>query len=191
MKASKFKYPLIVLMVVFVYVFASEFINKDKCLDSGGSWNSALQICETESFSSVNLVKVDKSEAKMMLFSDGKLVREYDVVFGANPQGHKQQEGDEKTPEGTYSLDYKKEDSSFYRAMHIDYPNNIDTANANKRGVSAGGFIMIHGQRNYLGWLSAIMQNFNWTDGCIALTNDEMDDFMELVSVGTEIQIEW
>ncbi len=191
MRASNFKYPLMALTVVFVYLFASEFIRKDKCLDSGGSWNSPLQICETEAFAQVDLVKVDKSEAKMMLYSNGKLVREYKVVFGAVPQGHKQQEGDEKTPEGIYTLDYKKEDSSFYRAMHINYPNQRDIINADKLGVSPGGFIMVHGQRNYLGWLSSIMQNFNWTNGCIALTNEEMDDFMELVSVGTKIQIDW
>ncbi|PKF53831.1 hypothetical protein CW748_17620 [Alteromonadales bacterium alter-6D02] len=125
----------------------------------------------------------------MILLSHGQIVREYNVALGSNPQGHKQQEGDERTPEGTYTLDYKKEDSSFYRAMHINYPNTHDKAQAKKLGVSAGGFIMVHGQRNDLGWFAPIMQLFNWTDGCIALTNQEMDDFMNLVTVGTKIQI--
>ncbi|WP_344795783.1 L,D-transpeptidase family protein [Litoribacillus peritrichatus] len=136
-------------------------------------------------------MKVDKSESKMFLLDGEFVVKEYHVAFGANPKGHKKQEGDEKTPEGTYTLDYKKEDSSFYRAMHINYPNEIDKANAKKLGVSPGGFIMIHGQRNNLGWLSVITQRFNWTNGCIALTNREMDEFMKLVNVGTEIQIYW
>lgn len=127
----------------------------------------------------------------MMLLSQGEVVREYDVVFGASPQGHKQQEGDQKTPEGVYTLDYKKEDSSFYRSMHVTYPNAQDKQHAAERGVSPGGFIMVHGQRNYMGWLSPIMQNFNWTDGCIAITNNEMDDFMNLVDVGTKIDIHW
>ncbi|MFE8070010.1 L,D-transpeptidase family protein [Marinobacteraceae bacterium S3BR75-40.1] len=140
---------------------------------------------------SVDLVHIDKSERKMYLLDDGAVVREYDVAFGANPKGHKQQEGDERTPEGSYTLDYKKEDSSFYRAMHISYPNAQDRANAAKRGVSPGGFIMVHGQRNWLGWLAPLTQRFNWTDGCIALTNSDMDEFMKLVTVGTEIQIEW
>ncbi|WP_203142926.1 L,D-transpeptidase family protein [Marinobacter mangrovi] len=139
----------------------------------------------------VDLVKVDKSERKLYLIDDGTVVKEYDVAFGANPKGHKQQEGDERTPEGTYTLDYKKEDSAFYRAMHVRYPNAQDRADAKKRGVSPGGFIMVHGQRNWLGWLAPITQHFNWTDGCIALTNSEMDEFMDLVQVGTEIQIEW
>jgi murein L,D-transpeptidase YafK len=142
-------------------------------------------------FAEVDLVKVDKSERKMYLMEGDVVVKEYHVAFGANPKGHKQQEGDEKTPEGEYTLDYKKEDSAFYRAMHISYPNENDKDNAQKLGVSPGGFIMVHGQRNWLGWLSPITQRFNWTNGCIALTNSEIDEFMELVEVGTKIQLEW
>lgn len=140
---------------------------------------------------SVDLVKVDKSDSKMYLISKGKIIKEYHVALGDNPEGHKQQEGDEKTPEGTYSLDYKKENSSFYRAMHISYPNAQDIAAAKSKGVSAGGFIMVHGQRNGLGWLALMTQQFNWTNGCIALTNSEMDEFMDLVETGTEINIQW
>lgn len=143
------------------------------------------------SYADVDLVKVDKSEAKMYLLSGDEVVKEYHVAFGANSKGHKQEEGDERTPEGEYVLDYKKEDSSFYRAMHISYPNESDIAKANELGVSPGGFIMVHGQKNWFGWLSPITQRFNWTNGCIALTNSEMDEFMEMVKVGTKIKIEW
>ncbi|OZG72833.1 hypothetical protein BTA51_12705 [Hahella sp. CCB-MM4] len=139
----------------------------------------------------VDLVKIDKSERKMYLLEGDEIVREYSVALGANPKGHKQQEGDEKTPEGTYILDYIKEDSSFYRAMHISYPNEQDVENAKNLGVSPGGFIMVHGQRNWLGWLAPITQMFNWTNGCIALINSDMDEFMQLVNIGTEIRIEW
>lgn len=142
-------------------------------------------------FARVDKVKVDKSDNKMYLLDNGKVIKEYHVAFGGSPKGHKQQEGDQKTPEGTYSLDYKKEDSSFYRSMHISYPNSQDTNNAKMKDLSAGGFIMIHGQRNWLGWLSPLTQNFNWTNDCIALTNSEMDEFMDLVEVGTEIHIQW
>lgn len=139
----------------------------------------------------INLVKVDKSDRKMYLLDNGRIVKAFRIALGASPKGHKQQEGDEKTPEGTYYLDYKKEDSSFYRAMHITYPNELDKENARKKGVSPGGFIMVHGQRNWLGKIASFAQSFDWTDGCIALTNHEMDEFMRLVKVGTEIQIEW
>ncbi len=137
----------------------------------------------------IDLVLVDKSEMKMYLLSEGRRLKEYHVVFGGNPEGHKQQEGDERTPEGKYVLDYKKSDSSFYKSIHISYPNEEDKAKAEKMGVSPGGFIMIHGQKNGFGWLSWLMQRFNWTDGCIAVTNSEMDEIWQLVKVGTPIEI--
>ena len=137
----------------------------------------------------VDLVLVDKSEQKMYLLSKGKQLKEYHVVFGSNPKGHKLQEGDERTPEGKYVLDYKKADSSFYKAIHISYPNEEDKAKAKKMSVSPGGLIMIHGQKNGFGWLSWLMQMFNWTNGCIAVTNSEMDEIWQLVKVGTPIEI--
>lgn len=142
-------------------------------------------------FADVDLVKVKKSENKMYLIDGDRVVKEYHVSFGASPRGHKRQEGDERTPEGTYLLDYKNEDSAFYRSMHISYPNRADLKDAKQRGVSPGGQIMVHGQKNGFGWLAWIAQRFNWTNGCIALTNSEMDEFMNLVKVGTQIRIEW
>jgi len=139
----------------------------------------------------VTLVQVIKSEDKMLLMDGERVVKSYQVAFGETPKGHKLQEGDERTPEGRYILDYKKEDSSYYRAMHISYPNTQDKAQAEARGVSPGGFIMVHGQRNGLGWLAPITQQLNWTNGCIALRNDEMDEFMSLVQIGTPIEIRW
>jgi len=134
-------------------------------------------------------VLVNKSEKKLYLIANGKPFKSYHVVFGANPMGHKQQEGDERTPEGKYLLDYKKEDSAFYKAIHISYPNQNDIENAKKLGVSPGGFIMIHGQRNGLGWLSFVSQFFNWTNGCIAVTNSEMEEIWQAVNAGTPIEI--
>ncbi|WP_330130736.1 L,D-transpeptidase family protein [Shewanella xiamenensis] len=134
-------------------------------------------------------VLVDKSEKKLYLIANGIPFKSYHVVFGANPAGHKQQEGDERTPEGKYLLDYKKDDSAFYKAIHISYPNQNDIENAKKRGVNPGGFIMIHGQRNGLGWLSFVSQFFNWTNGCIAVTNSEMEEIWLAVDAGTPIEI--
>ena len=138
----------------------------------------------------VDLVKVDKSERRMYLMEGNKVLKEYRVRFGANPIGHKTEYGDEKTPEGRYKLDFIKEDSSFYRAMHISYPNQADKKQAAARGVLVGGDIMIHGQKNGWGWASLIIQLFNWTDGCIAIKNFQMDEFIKLVPVGTTIQID-
>jgi murein L,D-transpeptidase YafK len=136
-----------------------------------------------------DMVLVDKSESKLYLIKNGKVVSEYSVAFGANPKGHKQQEGDERTPEGKYILDFKKKDSAFYRSIHISYPNERDKKRAKETGDNPGGSIMIHGQKNGLGWLSWITQHFNWTDGCIAVSNSEMNEIWEAVNVGTPIEI--
>ncbi len=138
-----------------------------------------------------DLVKVDKSERRMYLLKEGDILKSFHIALGGNPKGHKQQEGDQRTPEGRYILDYKKEDSSYYRAMHISYPNEQDKKKAKELGVDPGGFIMVHGQPNGAGALAMVTQQFDWTLGCIALTNDEMDEFMAMVNVGTPIEIEW
>lgn len=142
-------------------------------------------------FAQVDLVMVDKSARKMMLMDNGKVIKTYRIALGANPKGHKQQEGDQRTPEGRYILDYKNEQSSFYRSMHISYPNRQDKAVARKSGVSPGGMIMVHGQNKQFAWASGVTQYLDWTAGCIAITNDEMDEFMALVRVGTPIEINW
>lgn len=136
-----------------------------------------------------DFVRVLKAQRKVQILSGDAVVREFPMVLGGNPLGHKSQEGDGKTPEGLYTLDYKKTDSAFHKAIHISYPNADDVAAAQKLGVSAGGQIMIHGQKNGLGWLSFIIQRFDWTNGCIALKNEDMDAFWQLVEAGTKIEI--
>jgi murein L,D-transpeptidase YafK len=136
-----------------------------------------------------DMVLVIKSESRLYLKKNGQVFNRCHVAFGANPEGHKQQQGDERTPEGRYFLDYKKSDSAFYKSIHISYPNEADKKRATETGVNPGGFIMIHGQKNGLGWLSWITQRFNWTDGCIAVTNSAMDDIWDAVTVGTPIVI--
>lgn len=136
-----------------------------------------------------DMVLVVKSESKLYLLKNDKVLREYKAAFGANPKGHKQQEGDERTPEGIYLLDYKNENSDFYKSIHISYPNEKDKKYAKEAGVDPGGDIMIHGQKNGFGWLSSFNQKFNWTHGCIAVSNSAMDEIWEAVSVGTLIEI--
>ena len=88
-----------------------------------------------------------KSESRLYLKKDGRILGEYHVAFGANPKGHKLQEGDERTPEGMYILDYKKEDSDFYKSIHLSYPNEADKKRAKESGVNPGGLIMLHGKK--------------------------------------------
>jgi len=136
-----------------------------------------------------DLVIVVKNEYRLYLIRDEKLFASFPVVFGSNPKGHKQQQGDERTPEGEYVLDYKNANSSYYKSIHISYPNDQDRENARKRGVSPGGDIMIHSQPNRWGKFSLITQLFNWTNGCIALSNSDMDAVWNAVDPGTPLQI--
>lgn len=137
----------------------------------------------------VDHVRVLKSARKLQLLAAGQVVGEFRVALGARPSGHKLHEGDERTPEGHYVLDYKKPDSAFYKSIHISYPNKTDVAIAQHRGLSPGGQIMIHGQKNGLGWLSSLTQFFDWTNGCVALSNADMDIVWQRVPAGTPIHL--
>ena len=137
----------------------------------------------------IDKVFVDKSERRLQLMSGDKVIKSYHISLGGSPIGHKQQEGDQRTPIGSYTLDYKNEKSQYYRSMHVSYPNAIDKANAKSRGVSPGGAIMIHGQKNGFGAPAMFNQQRDWTAGCIAVTNNEMDEIMAAVKVGTTIEI--
>ena len=134
-------------------------------------------------------VLIIKSERKLYLLKKGKAFRDYHIALGKKPEGPKVQEHDQKTPEGNYTLDFKKPDSSYYRALHVNYPSAADRARAKKLGVNPGGAIMIHGQPNWWGWLSPIRQRFDWTAGCIAVSNGDMDEIWEAVKPGTPIEI--
>ena len=136
-----------------------------------------------------DFVLVEKSKNLLTLFKNKKVIGTYHVVFGGDPVGHKEQEGDNKTPEGRYMLDSKNVNSAYYKSIHISYPNAKDIANAKAKGVSPGGAIMIHGQKNGFGWAAATTQKTNWTLGCIALTNEDMEIVWKSVSVPIPIEI--
>ena len=138
----------------------------------------------------VDRVRVVKSTRTLYLMHGDTVVRRFKVALGGTPVGRKQREGDQRTPEGRYVLDFRKADSGFYRALHVSYPDPQDRARAQAQGVEPGGAIMIHGQRNGLGWLGGLTQRFDWTDGCIALSNADMAQVWQLVQVPTPIDIE-
>lgn len=137
----------------------------------------------------IDLVRVDKSERLMELMAEGKPVRSYSIALGDNPVGHKQRQGDERTPEGRYVLDWRNPKSAFTKSIHISYPNEADEEAARKAGIDPGGMIMIHGQPKGYGWWSWLFQLFDWTDGCIAVTDEEMAEIWEMVPNGTPIEI--
>ena len=136
-----------------------------------------------------DLVVVEKNRHTLSLYKEGKLLAAYHAAFGGDPAGPKEREGDNKTPEGRYLLDYKNAGTGYHKAIHISYPNAQDIARARKLGVQPGGAIMVHGQKNNYGWASFITQRFDWTLGCVALANDDMDEVWDHVEVGTPIEI--
>lgn len=139
----------------------------------------------------VDRVLVKKSERTMELHKDGAVYRTYRISLGDQPRGHKFQEGDERTPEGNYVLDWRNPNSSFYKSIHVSYPNDLDRTVARSLGVSPGGMIMIHGLPNWLSSprLAEEYRRTDWTDGCIAVGNEEMDEIWRLVRDGTPITI--
>lgn len=140
-----------------------------------------------------DMVLVEKSEKKMYLMLKGRVLREYPIVLGKNPVGPKVRAGDGRTPEGVYELTWKNPDSRFYRSINISYPNEGDAARAQALGVEPGDLIMIHGSPNWVpsvDWAKKYLQRKDWTDGCIAVTNDIMDEIWDLVREGTPITIE-
>ena len=163
--------------IIFIFLMLSSYLFSSSSLDKNGSIKYATKVI------------VDKSDRRLYLFYHNQLLKSYHISLGKKPKGPKRVEGDKKTPEGSYILDFKKKNSSYYRAIHISYPNKSDIEYAKKLGKSPGGAIMIHGQPNGWGWLSPIMQRFDWTSGCIALSNKDMDEIWKLVKTGTPIII--
>jgi len=134
-------------------------------------------------------VVVKKSARVLELYEGTELLSSYKVSLGRNPHGPKRREGDGRTPEGVYKLDYRKVDSSFHRALHISYPSAADSAAAAAAGVNPGGLIMVHGLRNGLGFLGRLHTLVDWTDGCIAVTDAEIEEISRVVPDGTPIYI--
>lgn len=137
----------------------------------------------------VDRIVVEKSQRRMMLLRDGVVVATYDIALGRNPIGDKVREGDGRTPEGVYHIDMRNPGSAFYRSLRISYPSQADRARAAALQASPGGAIMIHGLPNGKGWLGRAHLETDWTDGCIAVTNREMDEIWRAVSIGTIIEI--
>jgi murein L,D-transpeptidase YafK len=134
-------------------------------------------------------IVVVKSSHTMMLMANGRILKTYKIALGRGPSGPKEREGDNKTPEGDYVIDQKNAKSRFHLALHISYPNASDREHAQKAGVDPGGAIMIHGLPNSLGWLGPFQHDVDWTEGCIAVSNPQIEEISRLVPVGTPIEI--
>ena len=134
-------------------------------------------------------ILVVKSERKLMLMAGDSVMRTMDIALGLMPRGHKEREGDYRTPEGTYFIESKKSDSDYFLALKVSYPNASDRARAKQLGVDPGGEIMIHGLPNQPSADEASYFGWDWTNGCIAVSNSDMVDLWRLTRVAMPIEI--
>lgn len=134
-------------------------------------------------------IVVLKSKRTMYLYQGDKVLKTYKVALGGKPEGPKTQQGDHKTPEGVYKINARNSKSLYHLSLHISYPNEQDRAQARKRGVKPGGDIMIHGLPDDYAYLGVLHRQHDWTEGCIAVTNAEIEEIWKLVPVGTPIEI--
>jgi len=140
-------------------------------------------------------IVVHKTERELLLVADGKTLKRYQIALGGNPRGHKTQEGDQRTPEGTYHIAGRNPRSAYHLSLRISYPNEEDRMQATRRSVSPGGDIMIHGLPNGFGWIGRLHRLVDWTAGCIAVTDSEsvtdseIEEIWRAVPDGTPVEI--
>jgi murein L,D-transpeptidase YafK len=134
-------------------------------------------------------IVIEKAAHTLALFRGDHLLKTYRVALGPNVKGAKERQGDGRTPEGKYIVDSRKRDSAFHRALHISYPNEQDRRRARRLGVPPGGDIMIHGLPNGMGAIGKAHRIRDWTQGCIAVTNEEIEEIWRVVPNGTLVEI--
>jgi murein L,D-transpeptidase YafK len=134
-------------------------------------------------------IVIDKSDRSMSVYSGEDVITQYKVAIGRGDSDAKRCEGDKRTPEGSYVISAHKADSGYHYALRLSYPSVADTENARALGCNPGGDIMIHGMRNGFGWIGRLHRLFDWTLGCIAITDREIDELAKLAPVGTRVEI--
>ncbi|HEV8239523.1 MAG TPA: L,D-transpeptidase family protein [Thermoanaerobaculia bacterium] len=137
----------------------------------------------------IDRVLVLKSQHRLFLLDRGRSVASFPVALGRGPSGPKVREGDGRTPEGVYTIDFHNSASAFYRSLHVSYPQARDVARARRLGASPGGSIMVHGLPPRLAFVGRLQRLADWTNGCIALSNPEMRQVFNAVRDGTQIEI--
>jgi murein L,D-transpeptidase YafK len=134
-------------------------------------------------------ILIEKAERRLTLFSKGAVLKSYKIALGGNPLGPKERQGDNKTPEGTYIIDARNRGSSYHLSLHVSYPNERDKKRARELGVSPGGDIMIHGIKNGFSFVGDAHAEVDWTKGCIAVTDEEIEEIEKLAPLGTIVEI--
>ena len=169
---------------------SSTYVKIDRCLAKPDSaWNYRNRQCEPAPSGPVDRIFIDKSEHWMAVYRDGQIVREFRVALGKGGLKPKVRAGDGRVPEGLYTISAHNSASAYHLSLRIDYPTPEQVAEAAARGVKAGGDIMIHGIPDDRSWIGSRHRMMDWTNGCIAVTNPEMDWLYEAVPDGTPVEI--
>ncbi|MRR07224.1 MAG: tetratricopeptide repeat protein [Deltaproteobacteria bacterium] len=138
---------------------------------------------------SADRILIEKKARRLTLLSKGEVLKTYKIALGGNPIGPKEMQGDNKTPEGTYVIFSRNKNSRYHQSLSISYPNERDKQRAKELGVSPGGDIMIHGMKNGFSWVGDAHTEVDWTQGCIAVTNEEIEEICTLAPNGTVVEI--
>jgi murein L,D-transpeptidase YafK len=177
------------LVVILAAIAASYFFGFMPHFVPRPSIGSANLPLNQEPIGVADFMRVDKSDRKLELLRKNEIIATYQIALGRNPLGHKQQEGDKRTPEGRYTIDWRNPKSGYFLSLHISYPDQKDIALAQNAGMEPGSNVMIHGQPNGYDVAGDALQSFDWTYGCIAVTNQAMQQIWNAVPDGTPIEI--
>jgi len=169
------------LVLVFASVFAITLFPADRVRANEPEGADQPELADQ--------ILIEKSARRLTLFVKGVPLYSYPIALGKNPVGPKRQAGDGRTPEGDYVIDARNAESEFHLSLHISYPNEQDRARAAEAGVDPGRDIMIHGIRNGLGWIGTFHNRVDWTNGCIAVSDLEIEQIWTRVKVGTPVRI--
>lgn len=138
---------------------------------------------------SADSIVLDKSQRKLSMYDHGQLVKSYIVALGRNPVGDKVKRGDGRTPEGLYRIEGRNPGSKYHLSLRVSYPSAADREQAARRGVTPGGDIMLHGLPKEFATVGALHREQDWTEGCVALTNEEIEEIWRAVPDGAWILI--
>jgi murein L,D-transpeptidase YafK len=188
MKLRRILVPLAFVAIALpAGLYARTALAQDACLQRGGAWFGTIG-CVTD-MPPIDRIVIDKSDRLLTVYSRGRLVRQMPVALGRQPVGPKEREGDDRTPEGTFPITEHKRDSGYHLALRLGYPTAEQAAQAQRNGVDPGSDIMIHGIRNGFGWIGTLQRRVDWTRGCIALTDGEIEWLFRSTTDGVPVEI--
>lgn len=176
-------------LAAFALPGKTHFAAIDQCLADNRAWDYRAKRCDPLPAGPIDRILVDKSERTLATYRDGQLVRAFRVAIGSGGLAAKQRQGDGRVPEGTFRITFHNAASRYHRSLRIGYPTAEQRAAANAAGVDPGGDIMIHGLPYGMGALGSRHVLRDWTEGCVAVTNREMDWLFAAVPDGTRIDI--